>query len=164
MLKFGRGVSIGDSSRVMAFSHYGIIIGAGSTIRESAWIQCSSSPVNPGVGIQIGANTYLGPGSILGAGGALSIGADCQIGAGFTAIAENHVVGEDGASNSEVVRKGISVGDKCWIGHRVTLLDGVTLGDKCVVGAGAVVTRSFPSGSTIVGVPGKAVASRLVDK
>jgi serine acetyltransferase len=29
-----------------------------------------------------------------------------------------------------------------------------------VVGAGAVVTKSFPADSVIVGVPGKAVASR----
>jgi acetyltransferase-like isoleucine patch superfamily enzyme len=151
-------VSIGTGSSINAFSDKGVHIASGCTIRENAWIQCSSSPVNPGVGLEIRSNTYIGPGAILGVGGPIVIGSDCQIGAGFTVVAENHQVGPGGASHSVVTRAGITIGNGCWIGHRVTIVDGVTLGEGCVVGAGAVVTKSFPARSTIVGVPGKLIA------
>jgi len=158
-IRLGRSVSIGSGCVINAYSVDGIQIGGGCTIRENAWIQCSSTPSNPGIGLTIGGNTYIGPGAILGVGGPVVIGADCQIGAGFTVVAENHVRGNLVVSNSAVTREGIAIGAGCWIGHRVTVVDGVSLGRGCVVGAGAVVTKSFPAGSTLVGVPARLVAS-----
>ena len=38
-------------------------------------------------------------------------------------------------------------------------LPGVQLGDDVIVGAGAVVTKSYPSGSVIAGVPAKLIAT-----
>ena len=156
-VRIGRSSSIGSGSRILAFSRSGISIGTRVTIREGAWIQCSSSPWNPGEGLIIGDDTYIGPGSILGVGGLVTIGARCQIGSSFTVVAENHAISDSGTSSTEVVRSGITVGDGCWIGHRVTILDGVELGENCVVGAGAVVTKSFPAGSKIAGVPARAI-------
>lgn len=52
----------------------------------------------------------------------------------------------------------IEIGKHCWIGANAVILPGVKLGDRCVVGAGAVVTRSFPEGSTLVGVPARRVS------
>lgn len=49
------------------------------------------------------------------------------------------------------------VGDRCYLGPGAKLVGGVELGDDCVVGAGAVVTRSFPAGSVLVGVPARAL-------
>ena len=49
----------------------------------------------------------------------------------------------------------IHIGNDVWIGSNVCITAGVTLGDKSVVGAGAVVTKSFPERSVIVGVPAK---------
>ncbi len=49
----------------------------------------------------------------------------------------------------------VTIGDGCWLGARATILKDVTLGDRCVVAAGAVVTRSFPAGSIIGGVPAR---------
>lgn len=153
----GRAVLIGAGTRINAFSTEGVHLADGVTIREGAWIQCSSHPGHPGVGLWVGANTYIGPSAIVGVGGPVRIGAHCQIGAGCTFIAENHAEGVDGPSASEVTRQGIEIGAGTWIGHRVTILDGVTLGEKCVVGAGAVVTKSFPAGSKLVGVPARSL-------
>jgi len=54
----------------------------------------------------------------------------------------------------------VRIGVRCWLGANVVILPGVTLGDDCVVGAGALVTKSFPSGSVLVGVPAKVIRLR----
>lgn len=155
-MKLGSWVSIGGGGVINALSRQGIRLGDRVTIREGCWIQCASSPTDPGEGLVIGPRTYIGPGSVIGSGGLIEIGADCQIGAGVTVIAENHEMDErGGVSGTAVQRVGIRIGDGSWLGHRVVILDGVQLGDGCVVGAGAVVTRSFPAGSRIGGVPAR---------
>ncbi|WP_370249255.1 DapH/DapD/GlmU-related protein [Cryobacterium sp. HLT2-28] len=150
---------IGSRATILALSTRDVNIGQRVTIREGAWIQCSSHPGNPGVGLWIGDGTYIGPHAVLGIGGAVRIGERCQIGAGVVIVAENHELVEGVSSASAVRRQGIDLGDDCWLGHRVTILDGVSLGDRCVVGAGAVVTHSFPAGSKIAGVPARLVKS-----
>ena len=154
----GRSCVIGRGSTLNAYSLDGITLGENVTIRENASIQCSSHPTNPGAGLTIGSRTYVGPSAIIGVGGPISVGSDCQIGSGCTFISENHEVDDDGQpSPTRVRRVGIEIGNQCWIGHRVVVLDGVSLGDHCVVGAGAVVTKSFPARSKIAGVPARQV-------
>lgn len=48
---------------------------------------------------------------------------------------------------------GAKVEDECFIGAGAILLPGVHLGRKCIVGAGSVVTKNFPEGTKIKGVP-----------
>jgi acetyltransferase-like isoleucine patch superfamily enzyme len=60
------------------------------------------------------------------------------------------------------VPKPVLIGEGCWLGERAVVLPGVTLGPGCVVGAGAVVTRSFPAGSVVAGVPAKLLRKRQV--
>lgn len=159
-LRLGRSVFIGDGVRINAYTAHGIDIGEGVTIREGGWIQGSSSPTLPGERLHIGARTYIGPGLILGIGGPIVIGRDCQLGAGVVLIAENHAdTHADVGEPVPVTRHGISVGDRTWIGHRAVLLDGVSLGEDCVVGAGAVVTRSFPAGTRLAGVPARPIGT-----
>jgi acetyltransferase-like isoleucine patch superfamily enzyme len=157
-IRVGRMCFIGRNFTILALSRTGVHLGDRVTLRENGWIQCASHPSNPGEGLSIGSHTYIGPSVILGVGGQINIGQDCQIGARVTMIAENHARDDHGtASATDVVRQGILIGDKCWIGHGVTILDGVELGRGCVVGAGSVVTKSFPAGSTIVGVPARLI-------
>lgn len=51
------------------------------------------------------------------------------------------------------------VGKNCFIGGRSLIMPGVEVGDGCVVGAGAIVTRSVPSGSVVAGNPAKILRS-----
>lgn len=53
----------------------------------------------------------------------------------------------------------ISVGDDSFVGARATIMPGVNIGDHVVVAAGAVVTKSVPSGAVVAGVPARIVGS-----
>ncbi|SQH77487.1 putative lipopolysaccharide biosynthesis O-acetyl transferase wbbJ [Shewanella benthica] len=56
----------------------------------------------------------------------------------------------------------VTIGQRCWIGEGVCILKGVSLGNDCIVGANSVVTKNFPSGSIIGGVPAKLIRNREV--
>lgn len=51
----------------------------------------------------------------------------------------------------------VVIGDGCFLGIGCAILPGVTLGRNCVVGANAVVTKSFPDYSILVGVPARLI-------
>ena len=59
-----------------------------------------------------------------------------------------------------VNRKGIKVGNNCWIGAGAIFLDGSEIGDGCIVAANAVVTKKFLANSIIGGVPAKLIKVR----
>jgi acetyltransferase-like isoleucine patch superfamily enzyme len=50
-----------------------------------------------------------------------------------------------------IIRRG------AYIGANVTILEGVEIGELSIVGAGAVVTKSVPSGTVVVGIPGRVI-------
>lgn len=52
----------------------------------------------------------------------------------------------------------IIIHDDVFVGENAIILPGVTIGENCIIGAGAVVRQSIPSGSVVVGNPGKVVA------
>jgi acetyltransferase-like isoleucine patch superfamily enzyme len=134
-------ISIGNYVRIGAFSR--LII--------------STSFNNIGNYIKIGNHVGLGEFAYLGGAGGLEIGDDCIIGQYFSCHPENHRF-EDPSKlirQQGVTRKGIKIGNNCWIGAKVTILDGVTIGENCVIAAGAIVTKSMPRGSVIGGVPAK---------
>lgn len=161
LLFAGSGVYIGDYCHLNCYSTKGVHLGNNVTIREFGWIQLTSTLSNPGSQIIIGNDTYIGPRSILGAGAELIIGERCQIGANVSFIAESHLfLPEDEIFNQGVTRKGISIGNDCWIGNNSIILDGVNVGDGVVIGAGSIVTRDVPERSVIVGNPARVIKVR----
>lgn len=56
--------------------------------------------------------------------------------------------------------RGVSIGDGCWLGASVKVIDGVTVGDGVILGTGAVVTKDIEPCSVAVGVPAKVIKKR----
>ncbi len=155
-LFLGRGVSIGDFTYLDAYSQEGFHIADGVTLREGGWAQATSGLGSPGVGLWIGRDTYIGPRVYLGVGAAVMIGARCQIGGNVSIIAESHMF--DGTADifgQGVSREGVRIGEDCWIGNGVTVLDGVTIGDGCVIGAHSLVTTSLEPRTVAFGTPAR---------
>lgn len=152
----GRGVLIGGMSYVDGSARHGIVLADRVTIREHAWIQGRSGLNDPAEGLWIGQRSYIGPRAVIGIGGPIRIGASVQAGAGLTITAEAHAA-DDGGSfvSGRTERQGVVIGDRCWLGNNVSILDGVEIGADCVIGANSLVTRSIPTGSVAYGVPAR---------
>ncbi|CAA9589932.1 hypothetical protein AVDCRST_MAG81-4931 [uncultured Synechococcales cyanobacterium] len=100
--------------------------------------------------IEIGNGSFLGPYVCMAGPGHIKIGKGCMIASQSGLYANNHRA--DGLS-----REGIEIGDNCWLGTGVKVLDGVKIGRGCVIGAGTVVTKNIPPMSVAVGVPAKVI-------
>ena len=92
--------------------------------------------------------------------GTLEIGNDCIFGNFVSIHPENHnysdptkPIREQGVNSVG----GVKIGNNCWIGAKVTILDGTIIGDNSIVAAGAVVKGVFPDNVIIGGVPAKVI-------
>jgi len=117
--------------------------------------------MGPNGPLKLGDKVVLGEYSnVRASSGAITIGSRVLFAQFVSLISANHLIGDDGVPSWEHVdmaRRGIEIGDDCWLGAQAVILPGVSLGDRCIVGAGAVVTRSFPSGSRLAGVPARSI-------
>jgi len=100
--------------------------------------------------IEIGNGSSLGPYVCMAGPGHIKIGKRCLIASQTGLYANNH-------RPYGISREGIEIGDKCWLGTGVKVLDGVKIGHGCVIGAGSVVTKDIPPMSVAVGVPAKVI-------
>jgi acetyltransferase-like isoleucine patch superfamily enzyme len=162
MIQFGQNVIIGDYVNINALSLNGIVFGDNVTISRNSIIVCSGVIRNKGVGIVIGNNTGINVRAYLGGQGGITIGNDVIIGPDVKIFSENHIF-----ANTDVIikdqgetRKGVIIGNNCWLGAGSVVLDGVNLGDGCVVAAGSIVTKSFPENSILAGIPAKIIKTR----
>ncbi|HUS58402.1 MAG TPA: acyltransferase [Planctomycetota bacterium] len=156
-LRLGRHVTVRRGCILDAPGGSAITLGDGVTIKENVHLLTYGGP-----GIAVGARTTVNSFCILYGHGGLTIGRDCLIAPMCVFIPANHVFDAPRVpiSRQGVRCKGIRVGDNCWLGTKVTVLDGITIGDNCVIGAGAVVTHDIPPDSIAVGVPARVVKTR----
>ena len=99
--------------------------------------------------IQIPKEVEIGPGLYIGHATSVIINATAVIGKNcnlspFSVIGANH-------------GQAAIVGDNCYIGPNVNLVENVKIGDNAVIGAGSVVIKDVPSMATAVGNPARIV-------
>jgi serine O-acetyltransferase len=100
-----------------------------------------------------------------------TIGRRCFIDHGMgVVIGETAEIGDDallyqgvtlGGTGKEKGKRHPTIGNSVVIGTGAKILGNITIGDHTKIGAGSVVIRSVPDHSTVVGVPGRVVRSRV---
>lgn len=162
LVRAGRSLILEDGVFINALSTGGVRCGDRVTIARDAMLVCTGVVAEKGIGISIGNNSAVGAQSFLGGQGGIQIGDDVIMGPQVKIFSENHVF--DSASvpirTQGQRRKGVSIGNDCWIGAGVTILDGVSIGDGCVVAAASVVTESLDAYSVAMGAPARVVKTR----
>lgn len=146
-----------ESARCRRLSQ--IEIGSYNSFVAGCWLWPLDAD-HDGVRIRIGSRNYFNRNLMIDSCGYVEIGDENMFGPEVYITDSNHTFGEKLSPQEERMQVGrVKIGNRCWIGAKATILKDVELGDACVVGAGAVVTRSFPAGSVIAGVPAGPIKS-----
>jgi len=104
-------------------------------------------------GVEIHPGASIGPGFFIDHGSGVVIGETAEVGAEVTLF---HGVTLGGTSLSPGKRHP-TLGDRVVVGAGAKLLGAIHIGDDCRIGANAVVVKSVPPNSVVVGVPGRPV-------
>lgn len=162
-IKMGKNFSVGRKCYIDALSKKGLVCGNNVSLGYFTHIELTGSLKLLGQGMIVGNNVGLGSHGHYGSGaGLLEIGDNTIFGNYVSIHPENHNFADlDIPIRLQgVTGKGIKIGNDCWIGAKVTILDGTVIGDHSIVAAGAVVTGKFPPYSIIGGVPAKIIKMR----
>jgi acetyltransferase-like isoleucine patch superfamily enzyme len=105
--------------------------------------------------LEIGDGVFMNFGCSISAHTLVRIGNRCLIGQ-YSIILDCDYHGL-GSTDGHGQSRPVVIGDRVWMGARVTILKGVTIGAGAVIGAGSVVTRDIPAGVLAAGVPATVV-------
>jgi bifunctional UDP-N-acetylglucosamine pyrophosphorylase/glucosamine-1-phosphate N-acetyltransferase len=158
---FGTGVTVGERTRIRAFSHLegaeiaaDCVVGPYARLRPGAVLEAA---VHIGNFVEVKA-AHFGRGAKA---NHLSYLGDSEIGAGTNIGAGTITCNYDGVDKHKTV-----IGDGAFIGSNTALVAPVTVGDRAIVAAGSVVTRDVPDDALTVArgwqidKPGRAAAIR----
>jgi acetyltransferase-like isoleucine patch superfamily enzyme len=152
------GMRIGQGCRLEAIRvrrAVQIELGTSNSLTKGCWLWPADQDTL-GTRIKIGSYNYFNRDVMIDACNYIQIGDRNMIGPGVFITDSNHTMPQHGWVADAPMDLGVvTIGDGCWIGAHASILKDVTLGDRCVVAAGAVVTRSFPEGAVIGGVPAR---------
>lgn len=162
-LKFGKNCTINNNCQINALVKKSIAIGNNFSLGSNSIIEGYGVLTNLGEGLIIGDNVGISPNALISIRGEVKIGNETIIGPYFSIHPENHIFNDFNISirKQGVTRKGIVIGNNCWIGAKVTILDGVTIGDNSIVAAGSVVTKNVLENSIVGGVPARVLDKRI---
>lgn len=161
-LYVGSNVRIQEYVTIDALSRNGVILGDRVKIGDYSRLQCSGSFSDLGEGIVIGNDSSFAENTYFGAAGGVKIGDNVISGQSVRFHSENHNFTDLDKliKNQGVNRKGISIGNNCWIGAGAVFLDGAVIGDGCVIAANSVVRGEFGANLILGGVPAKIIGGR----
>ena len=85
------------------------------------------------------------------------IGHHVMIGPTVQIYTSAHLLQAEARNQGWEVAKPVTIEDNVWVGGGAILLPGVRIGRNAVVGAGAVVSRSVPANTIMVGNPARVI-------
>lgn len=161
-ISFNGSATIEDGCFIQALSKKGITIGNNFSLGRNSIIECTGVIRELGEELIIGDNVGIAANAFIAMRGKVEIGSNTIFGPGVSIHAENHNFQEiDKPIKSQgATRKGIVIGEDCWIGSKAIILDGVKIGNHCVIAAGAVVTKDIPDYAIVGGIPAKVIKMR----
>lgn len=161
-IKFGSGVTIDDGCFINALCKGGMTFGNNVSIGKNSIIECTGVIRELGEELIIEDNVGIAANAFISMRGKIVIGKNTIMGPGVSIHAENHIfsninvpIRKQGAD-----KKGIIIGEDCWIGAKAVILDGVKLGKGVIVAAGAVVTGDIEDYKIVGGIPAKVIKDR----
>lgn len=160
-IKFQKNLSIAENCYIDALSEKGLTLGENVSIGYQTQIELTGSLRLLGKGMIIGNNVGLGSHGRYGSGaGFVKIGDNTIFGNYVSIHPENHNYSDPSKPIREqgvYSKGGVEIGNNCWIGAKVTILDGTKIGNNCIIAAGAVVRGEFPDNVMIAGVPARII-------
>ncbi len=134
----------------------GICIQSGVYLGRNSILSCKNGDIILGERVNIGFNCEIFSGS------RVTLGNDTLIAAYSYLIGGDHDPQniEESVTTQGSRSIGIEVGEKCWFGAGVKILDGLRIGRHCIIGAGAVVTRDIPEYAIATGIPARVLRDR----
>lgn len=162
LIKHRKNLTIDRGCYIDALSTNGISFGENVSIGKYTTIECTGTLKSIGKGLKVGDNVGLGTHGFFGCAGGVEIGDNTIFGNFVSIHSENHNFEniDIPIRHQGVSRKGIIIGEDCWIGAKSTILDGTIIGKGCIVAAGAVVRGEIPPYSIVGGVPAKIIKDR----
>lgn len=132
---------------------FGVQLGKGAVIHYGAEIRSHTKLI-------IAQNTKIGDKSILDARNGIEIGKNVNFSTGVQIWTEQHDHRDPWFRCISGPHFKVKIGDRAWIGPRVTILHSVNIGEGAVVAAGSVVTKDVPSFAIVAGIPAKVIGER----
>jgi acetyltransferase-like isoleucine patch superfamily enzyme len=162
LLNVGPYVTLDPDVWINAIAEKPVTLGKAVRIGAYSRILCTAHFSKRGRHFVMGDHSACGEYCFFGAAGGIVIGQNVIMGQYVSIHAQDHVFDDLQVpiQHQATTEKGISIGDNCWIGAKVTILDGTSIGNGCVIAAGAVVKGIFPDYAVIGGVPASIIKMR----
>jgi maltose O-acetyltransferase len=135
-----------------------LLVAAGASVESGpgGGFSVVGSPKN----LTIGRGTYLNRNVHIEAIAPVSIGRDSALGMEVMIVTSHHELSSTGAWDPRATGRPVLIGERVWIGARVTILPGAVIEDDVVVAAGAVVTGTLRAHGIYAGVPAKRIRDK----
>ena len=161
-ISFNGSATIEDGCFIEALSKSGMKVGNNFSLGKNSIIECTGVIRELGEELIIGDNVGIAANAFIAMRGKVEIGSNTIFGPNVSIHAENHNFSDidKPIKLQGATRKGVKIGEDCWVGSKAVILDGVTIGSHSIIAAGAVVTKDVPEYSIVGGVPAKVIKSR----
>jgi serine O-acetyltransferase len=114
--------------------------------------------VDVATSIELPPQVAIGPGLFIPHTGYIVVGSNVTIGS-YCTLTQGVTIGHRGGG-SDLSFAGPVIGDRVYIGPGAAVLGPIEIGKDVLIGANAVVTRSAPARSVVVGNPARVISAR----